>query len=70
MTERYALTRAEAARSLGIGLTSFESYVQPHVRVIRVGRKVLIPAAELERWVAEHAEALPAELTMGGGEKT
>jgi excisionase family DNA binding protein len=56
MTERYALTRTEAARSIGMGLTTFENYVQPDLRVIRVGRKVLIPAEELRRWVRDNAE--------------
>lgn len=54
--DRFAYTRAEAAKSLGMGLTTFETYVQPELAVVRVGRKVLIPAAELRRWVADHAE--------------
>jgi excisionase family DNA binding protein len=59
MSDRIAYTRAEAAAAIGMGLTTFETRVQPELRVIRVGRKVLIPAGELERWVAEHAEPSP-----------
>jgi excisionase family DNA binding protein len=52
---RYTLTRVEAARSLGISLDSFEEYVQGELRLVRVGRLVLVPVAELERWVAQNA---------------
>jgi hypothetical protein len=56
VTDRYALTRTEAARSIGMGLTTFEIYVQPHLKLIRVGRKVLIPVSEIERWTVENAD--------------
>ena len=52
---RVALTRAEAASSLGISVDSFERYVQPEVRVIRRGRMRLIPLGDLERWADENA---------------
>jgi excisionase family DNA binding protein len=61
--ERLAYTRVEAARSLGMGLTTFEERVQPDLRVIRVGRKVLVPARELEHWIAANVEAPMASLT-------
>ena len=59
---RLALTREEAAASLGIGLDSFERYVQPHVRMIRWGRLRLVPVAELERFALDAAEP-----TLPGG---
>jgi hypothetical protein len=52
---RIALTRADAAASLGMSVDSFERYVQPTIRLLRLGRMVLVPVAELERWVDEHA---------------
>jgi hypothetical protein len=52
---RLALTKAEAAASIGISVDFFEVHVQPDLRVIREGRKVLVPTAELERWVSENA---------------
>lgn len=59
---RLALTRAEAAAALGCGVSWFEETVQPELRVVRKGSKVLIPTAELERWLAANAErTLPAE---------
>ena len=54
---RVALSREEAAASLGISIDSFERHVQPDVRLIRRGRLRLVPLCELERWAAEQAEA-------------
>jgi hypothetical protein len=34
----------------------FEEHVQPGLKVVRQGRKVLVPVAELERWVSEKAQ--------------
>lgn len=52
---RLALTREEAAASIGMGLDSFERHVQPTVRLVRLGRLRLIPVRELERWLDENA---------------
>lgn len=51
-----AVTREAAAAALGMGLTLFSERVQPDLRVIRVGAKVLIPTSELKRWAQENAE--------------
>jgi hypothetical protein len=53
---RIALTRVEAAVSLGMSVDSFERYVQPEIRLVRCGRLRLAPVSELERWVEENAE--------------
>jgi hypothetical protein len=55
---RTALTRREAAASLGISINHFERRVQPDLRVISSGQLVLIPLAELERWVQHNARHL------------
>jgi len=55
---RFALTREEAAASIGMSLDSFERYVQPDVKLIPCGRKRLVPVAELERWVEANAEQI------------
>ena len=52
---RLALTRAEAAETLGISLDSFERYVQPELRLVRRGRLRLIPVVELTRWLERSA---------------
>jgi len=53
---RVTLTREEAADSLGMSLDSFERYVQPDIRVIRLGRMMLVAVADLEAWAAEAGE--------------
>lgn len=52
---RTALTRAEAARSLGVSVDWFERHVQPELRLVRRGQLVLVPVRELERWVDRSA---------------
>jgi hypothetical protein len=53
---RIALTREEAAASLSMSIDSYERWVQPHVRMVRLGRMRLVPISELQRFVDEHAE--------------
>ena len=55
---RVALSRQEAATSLGMSLDSFERHVLPELRLIRRGKLRLVPVAELERWANENAEAV------------
>jgi hypothetical protein len=52
---RIALTPPEAAAAIGVGSDFFEEDVAPELRLIRRGRKRLVPAAELERWASESA---------------
>ena len=52
---RLALTRAEASAALGMSLDSFERYVQPSIRLVRLGRMRLVPVREIDRWLDEHA---------------
>lgn len=51
-----ALTKTEAARSLGMSVRSFDKYVMPEVKIIRRGSIVLIPLRELESWADGAAE--------------
>ena len=52
---RIALTPPEAAAAIGVGPDFFEANVAPELRLVRRGRKRLVPVSELERWVAESA---------------
>lgn len=52
---RIALTPAEAAAAIGVGPDFFDANVAPELRLVRRGRKRLIPVTELERWTAENA---------------
>jgi hypothetical protein len=63
---RLALDVGEACAALGVSWDYFSEHVAPELRIIRRGRRKLIPVAELERWLDEHAErALPDASGMG-----
>jgi hypothetical protein len=55
---RLALTKVEAAEALGVSVDFLEQHVMPELRVIRRGRRRLIPVLELERWIDESADVL------------
>jgi hypothetical protein len=38
-----------------MSVDAFEDHVQPALRVVRVGRLVLVPVHELEQWVSANA---------------
>jgi hypothetical protein len=52
-----ALRKVEAAAAVGMSVDSFERYVLPEIRVVRVGALVLVPVVELEGWLERHAAA-------------
>jgi excisionase family DNA binding protein len=56
--QRYSLTRKEAAAALGVSVDTFERRIQPFLRVVVCGQLILIPPAELERWVKDNARFL------------
>jgi len=58
---RIALTPPEAAAAIGVGPDFFEEHVAPELRLIRRGRKRLVPVTELESWVAQSASRSMAE---------
>jgi len=59
---RIALTPAEAAAAIGVGPDFFDANVAPELRIVRRGRKRLVPVSELERWTAENAGRVLGEL--------
>jgi hypothetical protein len=52
---RLALSKREAAEALGVSVDFLEEHVLMDVRVVRCGRRRLIPVCELERWLDAHA---------------
>ena len=50
---RLALSKAEAAASLGVSVDYFEKFVQPELRIVYRGRRRLVPVKEMERWLKE-----------------
>jgi excisionase family DNA binding protein len=52
----------EAADALGVSPDFFDEHVRPELRLVRVGRLVFVPVAELERWLERNsARALSTE---------
>lgn len=52
---RLALSKAEAASTLGVSIDFFEEHVMPELRIVRRGRRRLIPLTELQRWLDDSA---------------
>lgn len=48
---RLALTKLEAAQALGVSVDFLEAHIMRELRIIRLGRRRLIPVAELARWL-------------------
>ncbi len=62
-THRLALTPTEAAGALGVSRDFLDQLVLPELRIVRRGRRRLIPVRELERWLdREAARPLVEEL--------
>lgn len=58
---RISLIVEESAAACGVCEGTFNTYIRPHLRPIRTGRKVLFAVSELERWAAEKAETVLPE---------
>lgn len=52
---RLALELGEAAAALGVSPKYLSEHIRPELRLVRRGRKVLVPIRELEAWLAENA---------------
>ena len=52
---RLALTCDESAVALGMSRDLFDDEVRPSLRVVQVGRRILVPIAELEKWLERTA---------------
>jgi|GEM_PF-565147 len=53
---RLALSKAEAAEALGVSVDFLEEHVMHELRIVRRGRRRLIPTAELMRWLDHNAQ--------------
>ena len=59
MREPLALSVEEAAATIGVARSTFYAIVLPELRVVRIGRRVVVPRRELERWLERSAAILP-----------
>jgi hypothetical protein len=53
---RLALSVEEACGSLGVSWDLWREQIEPEVRIVRCGRRKLIPVRELEHWLEANAE--------------
>ncbi|MGO9974398.1 MAG: hypothetical protein ACLP01_16660 [Solirubrobacteraceae bacterium] len=53
---RLSLNVKEACAALGVSWDVWRAHIEPDMRLVRVGTRKLVPVAELERWLAVHAE--------------
>jgi excisionase family DNA binding protein len=53
---RLSISPGEAAEMLGVSRDFFDEHIKPELRIVRRGSKtILIPIAELERWLERSA---------------
>jgi excisionase family DNA binding protein len=52
---RLALSVEEAAAAIGLSRDAFDEHVRHELRLVRVGRRLLVPVRELERYLDRHA---------------
>jgi excisionase family DNA binding protein len=56
--ERLALTLDEAAASIGLSRDTFDRFVRDELRLVRVGRRVLVPVSELQKYLQRNAACI------------
>ena len=57
---RLSISPDEAAEMLGVSRDFFDEHIKPELRIVRRGSKtILIPIAELQRWLEKSATRFP-----------
>ena len=52
---RLSYSPDEAAASLGVSRDYFDEHIAGELRIVRRGRRKLVPVRELERWIEREA---------------
>ena len=55
---RLALSVSEACEALGVSWNTWRHQIEPDVKLVRLGRRKLIPTTELQAWLDRHAEPI------------
>jgi excisionase family DNA binding protein len=53
-----ALSVEQACEALGVSWDTWRAHIEPDVRLVRLGRRKLIPVSELRAWLDRHAESV------------
>ena len=69
MTAKLVLSRQETADHLGISLQTFKRHVQPNLRTLKIGDRVLIPVTALAEWIEDEASYPSWGSELPGGMK-
>jgi len=56
-TPALALSVEQACAALGISWDTWKT-IEPEIRLVRLGRRKLVPVTALQAWLDEHAEAV------------
>ncbi|MHB8659375.1 MAG: helix-turn-helix domain-containing protein [Solirubrobacteraceae bacterium] len=59
---RLALSKTEAADALGVSVDFLEEHVLHELKIVRRGRRRLIPLSELQRWIDSNAHRTLGDL--------
>jgi excisionase family DNA binding protein len=59
---RLALSKTEAADALGVSIDFLEQHILHELRIVRRGRRRLIPLTELQRWIDSNAHRTLGDL--------
>lgn len=57
-TPALALSIEQACTSLGVSWDTWREHIEPNVKIVRLGRRKLVPVTALQAWLDEHAEAV------------
>ena len=57
-----ALSKTEAADALGVSIDFLEQHILHELRIVRRGRRRLIPLTELQRWIDNNAHRTLGDL--------
>lgn len=52
---RLGLTLDEAAAAVGVSRDTFDRHIREELRIVRRGRCLIVPVAEIERWLEREA---------------
>jgi excisionase family DNA binding protein len=53
-----ALSVEQACEALGVSWDTWRAHIEPDMRLVRLGRRKLIPVSELQAWLDRYAEGV------------